>query len=534
MTEPGSFGSLPQELLDQACKRVGIAGVVFAGIWLVVLFMQNVAIGLVDGPVPTSVSRVWPMPGNLVAGIGLGASVALVFAAGRLHYKPVTLLNVGLAYEVFSAGLVAFLNSWSAGTLSYALGGVSWVCVIIVVYPAIAPAAPRKVLIAGLLAASMDPLFFFAGNLAGTTSATLFEQMWAFVPNYICVVLALIPLTVIRSLGERVTRERQLAAYKIGDLIGQGGMGEVRRATHRLLARPAAIKLIRPAVVAGGSQESPEVIIERFRREARAAAALRSPHTIELYDFGTTDDGDLYYVMELLEGLNLQDLVERYGPVDPARTVHFIRQACLSLAEAHEHGLVHRDIKPSNIVAARMGTTADYVKVLDFGLVKVTKSADDPESLLLTSPDITTGTPAFMAPELAIGKDEVTFAADIYSLGCVAYWLLTGAYVFDAPTSVNMLVQHVQTAPEPPSARSELTIPLALDEVILACLAKNPSDRPASAMELRDQLDALLIEPRWTRRRALAWWELHLPDLMTGEEAAPRTGEPMDVPVIEA
>ena len=141
--------------------------------------------------------------------------------------------------------------------------------------------------------------------------------------------------------------------------------------------------------------------------------------------------------------LNLQDLVERYGPVDPSRAVHFLRQTSLSLAEAHEQGLVHRDIKPSNIVAARMGVTVDYVKVLDFGLVKVTQNAAEPESLLLTSPNVTTGTPAFMAPEVALGKDEVTYAADIYSLGCVAFWLLTGTYVFDAPNSIDMLVQHV-------------------------------------------------------------------------------------------
>ncbi len=527
-----AFGSLPAELLDQACKRVGIAGMVFAGIWLFVLLMQNVAIGFLDAPVPDAVSRVWPMPGNLVAGIGLALSLALVFAARQLHTRPAILLDVGLGYEVAGAALVAFLNSWSAGALSYSLGGVSWVCVIILVYPAIAPATPRKVLIAGLLAASMDPVFFLLGSLSGHASATIFTQLWAFVPNYICVVLSMIPLTVIRSLSRRVSRERELGAYKIGGLIGQGGMGEVRRATHRLLARPAAIKLIRPEAVAGGTQESGEVVVERFRREARAAAALRSPHTIELYDFGTTDEGNLYYVMELLEGLNLQDLVERYGPVDPSRAVHFLRQTSLSLAEAHEQGLVHRDIKPSNIVAARMGVTVDYVKVLDFGLVKVTQNAAEPESLLLTSPNVTTGTPAFMAPEVALGKDEVTSAADIYSLGCVAFWLLTGTYVFDAPNSIDMLVQHVKTEPSPPSDRSELSIPKALDAIILSCLAKEPSERPASAMDLYRRLKEIPLEQQWTRDRAWAWWKLHLPEMTATVQSVPRTSEGIDVPVV--
>jgi eukaryotic-like serine/threonine-protein kinase len=179
-----------------------------------------------------------------------------------------------------------------------------------------------------------------------------------------------------------------------------------------------------------------------------------------------------------------------------------------------------------------MGVTVDYIKVLDFGLVKVTQKSADPESLLLTSPNVTTGTPAFMAPELAIGKEEVTFAADLYSLGCVGYWLLTGSYVFDAPNSIDMLVQHVQTMPDPPSTRTELSVPPALDDIILTCLAKEPSDRPASAMDLYRSLKAVPLEEQWTRDRARTWWELHLPEMLAATEALPRTGEEKDVPVV--
>jgi len=274
-------------------------------------------------------------------------------------------------------------------------------------------------------------------------------------------------------------------------------MGEVYRATHRMLARPAAIKLIRPEV------PDAQLATVRFRREAEAAARLRSPHTVALYDFGVTQEGRLYLVMELLEGITLDMLVRQYGPLPPSRVIHVLRQVCDSLDEAHAEGLVHRDIKPANIHLSRIGREHDFVKVLDFGLVKSVAGAPLDESHA-SAVGLTPGTPAYMSPEMVNGA-EVDGRADLYSLGCVAYYLLTGKLVFEAETAIQTILQHVQQPPVPPSRRTDVAIPPRLEALVLACLAKRPSDRPASAADLRRALDEIDVEP-WTEDRAERWW----------------------------
>ncbi len=503
----GGLSFMPSDILEQTCKRVGIAALVFAAIWAWVLVMTNLAWRLF-GTAPVKVEQ-WSGHVNPIAIIGLVISLGMVFVAGRLHHEPEKLLDVGLGFEVVTAALIGALNWWIAVPHGW---GVSWICVVIIFYPAIVPAGIRKVLLASLVAASMDPLWFWIGTLRGVEyGLSGYELLWSFVPNYVCAFLAVVPAKVIRGLGRRVSRARELGAYRVGELLGQGGMGDVYRADHRLLARPAAIKLIRPEVL-GDTASLRSVVVERFRREAHAAANLRSPHTIELYDFGVSDDGNLYYVMELLEGLNLQELVDRFGPVPPARVVHLLKQACLSLGEAHDRGLVHRDIKPSNLVACRMGLAVDFVKVLDFGLVKMA-SEDGVEQANLTSPNVTTGTPAFMPPEIALGNRPIDGRADLYALGCVAYWLLTGQTPFEAPTAVAMLMQHVKDDARPPSEASELAIPVELDRLVLDCLAKDPDDRPADAGVLYRRLAECPLPDPWDRDRAVEWWALHLTDL---------------------
>lgn len=213
----------------------------------------------------------------------------------------------------------------------------------------------------------------------------------------------------------------------------------------------------------------------RFRREAEAAANLRSPHTVELYDFGVTDDGTLYFVMELLQGMDLETLVQREGPLPAKRMIHILRQVCESLEEAHANGLVHRDIKPANIHVGRLGLQQDFVKVLDFGLVKSVGGVASQDSMA-TAAGLTPGTPAYMAPEIALGGD-VDGRADLYALGCVTYYLLTGRLVFEGASSFQVIAKHIQEAPIPPSQRTELAVDPALDHLVLACLAK--SRRPA-------------------------------------------------------
>jgi len=284
-------------------------------------------------------------------------------------------------------------------------------------------------------------------------------------------------------------------------------MGEVYKASHRMLARPAAIKLIRPEMLAGNDPAVAARAIARFRREAEAAAHLRSPHTVDLYDFGVTEDQTLYLVMELLEGMDLESLVRQHGPMPAPRVVHVLRQVCDSLDEAHARGLVHRDIKPANIHLGRVGRREDFVKVLDFGLVKTASIGARPSPATIEG--VIMGTPAYMAPEMALGED-VDARADLYALGCVAYYLLTGEQVFSGDTVLKVMTRHLQAVPVPPSERTELPIPAALERLVLACLAKKREDRPPNARDLARSLDAI-DKVTWSEEEAARWWSRHHP-----------------------
>ncbi|RPH60166.1 MAG: AAA family ATPase, partial [Acidobacteria bacterium] len=316
--------------------------------------------------------------------------------------------------------------------------------------------------------------------------------------------------TVLEVDEELIDEGLAIGSYRLMTRLGAGGMGEVWLGKHRLLARPAAIKLIRPDVQPGVAHEQ---LIRRFQREAQVTAGLRSPHTVQLYDFGVNETGSFYYVMELLEGLDLHQIVTRFGPLPSERVIMLLRQACQSLAEAHEHGLVHRDIKPANLFVTALGLEYDYLKVLDFGIVKDQPSQD---TTMLTAQGIVQGTPAFMAPELVSG-DRVDGRADLYSLACAAHWSLTGQPLFQASTPGQMLLHHVQTRPLPPSQVSELPISAALETILMTCLEKDPTRRPSTALELDRQLAQVSFRQPWTQSRAQAWWEAHAPHVVSGK-----------------
>jgi eukaryotic-like serine/threonine-protein kinase len=318
--------------------------------------------------------------------------------------------------------------------------------------------------------------------------------------------LATITSRVTYGLRKQVAEANELGQYILEEKIGGGGMGEVWRARHRLLIRPAAIKLVRPQV-----SGDPELLLRRFEREARATAALKSPHTVQLYDFGATDDGRLYYVMELLDGLDLDTLVRQYGPQQPERVVHILRQVCSSLQDAHANGLVHRDIKPANVVVSRAGTTFDFAKVLDFGLVKLDSARTSEDAVKLSSDGSTSGTPAFMAPETVLAVADTDHRVDLYALGCVAYWLLTGKLVFAGKNVVEVMFHHAHTPAPRPSTRSEVPIPVQLEDLIMECLEKEPPRRPGSAEAVSTRLDAIRLESAWTVERAERWWSMHRP-----------------------
>jgi serine/threonine protein kinase len=327
----------------------------------------------------------------------------------------------------------------------------------------------------------------------------------------VVVALAAVTSRILYDLRRRVREANELGQYLLEEKLGAGGMGEVWRARHRLLVRAAAIKLIRPELLQD-STTGPDTVLRRFEREALATAALRSPHTVHLYDFGQAEDGTLFYVMELLQGIDLEKLVNRFGPVPPERAIHILKQVCHSLAEAHHNGLTHRDIKPANIFVSGTGTESDFVKVLDFGLVRL-RPATTNENPLLTNEQSVGGTPAYVAPEIVIGEAPYDHRVDIYAVGCVGYWLLSGRLVFDSNSAMAMLADHARTQAPRLSSRTELSIPSELEQLIMDCLEKDPARRPASADEMARRLDQIRTERQWTRERAEQWWKDHLPQV---------------------
>ncbi|HEX6764799.1 MAG TPA: serine/threonine-protein kinase [Polyangiaceae bacterium] len=336
---------------------------------------------------------------------------------------------------------------------------------------------------------------------------TLNALLWLIIAT----TLSTVTSRTIYGLRRQVKEAAEIGQYVLEEKIGSGGMGEVWRARHRMLIRPAAVKLVSPRELGSTPSRDPELRLRRFEREARATAGLKSPHTVQLYDFGVTDDGTLYYVMELLEGMNLDALVEQFGAVPAERAIHLLAQVCASLDDAHTNGLVHRDIKPANIVVSRVVTAWDFVKVLDFGLVKLEGARQSEASVRLTDEQSVSGTPGFIAPEVVLGSPS-DHRVDIYSLGCVAYWLVTGKLVFEGSGAVKVMSDHIHTPPEPPSSRSRLAIPPELDRLILECLAKDPAQRPQTARILQARLKAIAVATPWTSERAESWWSVNAPE----------------------
>ena len=490
---------LPEDILQQAAQRLGLICIVIAGLWIAELLLGHFVTPIPTTYPDTAIFRLFEVMGA----VSLTVSLGLFWYAHYAHRSgrdPRFLLNLGLAYEV----LVAL----SIGLLDWAYNmpiGLSWMSIIILIFAAIIPAPPAKTLAVALLAASMDPVGALIWKAAGQQHVPGAGEVFLHaIPNYLCALIAPLISHIITGLGREVRRAREMGSYVLDDLIGAGGMGEVWRANHRFLARPAAIKLIKPEVMGAMTAEHRDIMVQRFRREAQAAAMLRSPHTINLYDFGVTSDGTFYYVMELLNGMDLQTLVQKHGPLPPGRAIYLLKQACESLSEAHGRGLVHRDIKPANIQVCQMGDYCDWVKVLDFGLVK-SLGGDVPEAGL-TAPNMVTGTPAYLSPESALGE-AVDHRSDIYALGCVAYWMLTGRYVFTGDSAMQIVARHTSSEPTPPSRHSGFDVSPALDELVLACLKKKPADRPATVRELSNRLDECEEESGWTREDASRWWQ---------------------------
>jgi len=313
---------------------------------------------------------------------------------------------------------------------------------------------------------------------------------------------------VIYGLRKEVHTAQRLGQYTLESKIGEGGMGAVYRARHAMLRRPTAVKLLLP-------DRTREEDLARFEREVQRTAELTHPNTITVFDYGCTHDGIFYYAMEYLEGASLAQVVEVGGAQPAERVVHVIQQVAGALHEAHGSGLIHRDIKPPNIILCERGGMLDVAKVVDFGLVKDQRG----RSFSLTEASALTGTPLFISPEALTAPDRVDARSDLYSLGAVAYYLLTGQLVFDGNTVIEVCGHHLHSRPDPPSSRLPCPVHEALESLLLACLEKDPAKRPQSAAELQERLHATGLASGWSQERARAWWNEHRAEIHAQRQA---------------
>lgn len=500
-------GSSAADLLDQlattAHARLRVLALLGLGGFLVGAVLASILPPLLGRP-----GHVTAVLASLCGFLSL-VSAAVWWLAGRLGASSRRVITLGLGYVWLSGTAMAAAEVAIAPT-GDAYDGVPGLCIWIVLFPLIIPCLPRHALTTGLACAAALPGAYGLGLLLGNQPAPTGMLVGWFAPPFFCTGLAFAAAMAVNSLtGELVAARRavrELGAYTLERRLGVGGMGEVWLARHRLLPRSAAVKFVRPQMVArsGGDNE----FVRRFEREARSIALLRSPHTVQLYDFGVTAVGQLYYAMELLDGFDLDALVRRHGRQSESRVAAILAQVCLSLMEAHARGLVHRDLSPRNLMLVRLGAEVDVVKVLDFGLVGVVT----PQAPATGDTRLTTlvGTPGFIAPEVLAGG-QADARSDLYSLGAVAYWLLTGSTMFPIDATAEDLTAHREARVVPPSARLDAVLHEGLEELVLTCVQKRPDQRPQSAADLRTALLGLRFDPPWDETRARLWWAEHAP-----------------------
>ena len=486
---------------------------------------------------------------------------AIVSVAGAFLFPPMTPPHIGLfaisfAAVTFTAGAILTrmraLSIATVAVIDFALfainigvgavassaitqqgdhfAGYEGILVALMLHGVFVPARTRMAILLGVWAVAIFPGAQIAVWFASADVRAHWESLQGGRSFGTLLLLKTLSVAIFAALGALASyilyglardayKAKRLGNYVLERELARGGMGQVFVARHRLLRRPTAVKIIHPDRLGNADTGGEEMA--RFEREVDLASRLTHPNTISIYDFGRAADGTFYFAMELLSGWNLHELVRRHGPLPAARVIHLLVQVCGSLAEAHEMGIVHRDVKPSNILLTRRGGLHDFVKVIDFGLAKQLDSSGlrSGSSSDLTQTGQVHGTPRFLAPECIYGGATPPDArADLYAVGAVAYFLLTGRHVFDGD-DIQVLIDHVKTAPTPPSRVTELAIPPELEAIVLRCLEKSPDRRYASADELAAAL-ASVPGPRWTNDDARAWWNLHKPESVSAHSVA--------------
>lgn len=437
-----------------------------------------------------------------------GASTALVLWLAARARRQLSASALGL---VDAGGTVAIcwdfgMMGWRFGTSQGMAAGLMAIVLTTITRAILVPSTGARTF--WITVVCLGPLAPLAAASSGVSSATEGQRdrpelraAFAFTEYLLwsaaATTVATVASRVIYGLNEKVREARQLGQYTLIEKVGEGGMGEVFRATHALLRRPTAIKIL-------DSRQVDPAGLRRFEKEVQLTSMLTHPNTISIYDYGRTPDGVFYYAMEYLQGLNLEQLVTSEGPLPPGRVLHVLRQICGSLAEAHAAGLIHRDIKPANLFLSYRGGIPDVVKVLDFGLVKDMHPAQD--ATLSTTAAIA-GTPLYLSPEAIAAPQKVDARSDLYAVGAVGYYLLTGLPVFEADTVVEICGHHLHTPPVRPSERIGKPLPGDLEDCLLSCLQKDPSARPPDALVLAERLEACRDAGTWTEARARQWWE---------------------------
>ena len=484
----------PADILRASRQRVKIAALLGTAAHALFLAVEGSGV-LAMGPLERRIDVVQD-------GLALVMCGTLALVAGFSTLGDRRVLRAALALEVLLSALISIADPWAAFLRTGHVPGLTWVVPIIILFPLLVPVRPRLTLAVSSLCAATMPAGLAILASAGLVTVRAGDIVSLVLAGVVAVGIGSVAARAVYGAGGQIAAARRVGSYELEESIGRGGAGEVWKARHLLLARPAAVKLILPESLQG-EREARDKALERFTREAQVTADLTSPSTVRLYDFGVTDEQSLYYVMELLPGSNLQHFVYQHGALEPRRVVHLLQQACHSLGEAHARGLIHRDVKPSNLFLCSLGRDLDVIKVLDFGLSRPANPGD-----ALTREGAHPGTPGYMAPEQIIGL-PISPATDFYALGCVAYWLLAGATPFDAGDSGELLRLHAQAEPPPLSGPGRPAVPARLEALVMRCLAKDPKARPQDADRLRDDLLASLEGAPWSQSEARAWWETH-------------------------
>jgi serine/threonine-protein kinase len=495
-----SFVSDTELLLRQRLLVVALIWAALTGVrYVFALFDPNTGEGLASG--------------TLLARTLFSLAIAALLAERRpfqlrrlrvIEYLYFGLLTISILVSQYLVSSELIARGDVISVISFDKNGVIRILLLMLLYGTMIPNDAKRATRV-ILSMALCPVLVLASlRVAYFGSTTVFADpkqisQIAISNGLFCVLgagVAIAAAYVMNALRKDLHKAKRLGQYELNEKIGEGGMGAVYLAEHRLLKRPCALKLINPEL-----QNNP-VTLARFEREVQSAATLSHPNTIEIFDYGHTDDGTFYYVMEYLPGLSLADLVRKFGPLPAGRAVYIMRQVCKSLAEAHRQGMVHRDLKPPNIFIAILGGECDVAKVLDFGLVKTTTS---PESPQLTADFTVSGTPSFMAPEQAQGIRDIDGRADIYALGAILYFLLTGRPPFEKETPVALMIAHASEQVRPMSELG-VEVPADLEAIVLRCLAKSPADRFDDARDLATALGSCQCAAEWTDSRAEEWW----------------------------